>query len=109
MLFNKLAQAANPRFNITDNFGFAGYRTLGDVLTKFTVPAFEIAGTLVVLYFVFGAFKLLRSGGDKNEIQAAREMIMHSFIGLTMLLLLFLVIRFLFNYLFGINLSIINV
>ncbi len=84
--FGKIAnQAGNP---IADS-------TVGGRFTQLVQPGFEIAAVAVVIYFIFGAFKILTSGGDKEAVAGARAMITHAIVGFIMLILMFLVLKFL--------------
>ncbi len=50
-----------------------------------------------------GAFKYLRSGGEKEEVQGARQMITHSIIGFIILIFAFFILQFLLSTLFGVT------
>lgn len=88
---------------IGEQFGFGDIKSLGDAISKLVVPGFSVAAAIVVLYFLFGAFKYLQSRGNKEEVAAAREIIIHSIIGFIILMLAFLVLQFLLSSLFGIT------
>ena len=89
--------AAAP-FSLGDSYGFghgSGQVTsLSEVVGKLLPAAFSVAGVMVVFYFIFGAFKLISSGGEKNAVAEAQKMITHAIIGFVMLILLFAVIKF---------------
>lgn len=88
---------------IGDCFGFGGYRSLGEITSNLVMPTFSIAATLVVIYFFLGAFKYLRSGGNKEEVAGARQMITQAIVGFIILIFAFLILQFLLSSLFGIN------
>ncbi|MBI2020448.1 hypothetical protein HYS94_03415 [Candidatus Daviesbacteria bacterium] len=62
-----------------------------------------MAAVLVVLYFLFGAFKYLRAGGNKEEVEGARQMIEHAIFGFILLMFAFLILQFLLSFLFGVT------
>lgn len=64
-------------------------------------PMFAAAAVAVILYFLFGAFFYLRSAGDKEEIQNARNMMTHAIVGFILLIFAFLILQFLLYSLFG--------
>lgn len=88
---------------IGEKFGFGNIKTLGEATSKLVGPAFAITAVLVILYFLFGAFRYLRAGANKEEIEGARQMIFHAIIGFFILMMAFLVLQFLLSSLFGIT------
>ncbi len=86
---------------IGDSFGFGGMTSLGQVTSTLMVPLFYFATFLVILYFLFGAFKYLTSGGNKETVAAARSVITQAIIGFFILMLAFLVLQFILSSLFG--------
>ena len=93
--------------DLATQYGFGGIKSLGQGLGYLVAPAFSIAGTGVVIYFLIGSFKLLTSGGDKNNIQAGKDMIVHAIIGFVLLIAMFLILQYI-PELFGIDLRIIK-
>lgn len=67
---------------------------MGETTSKLVVPAFSLAAAGVVIYFLLGAFKYLRSGGNKEEVEGSRQMITHAIIGFIILMFAFLVLQF---------------
>lgn len=88
-------------FNIGDKFGFGDFTSFGDILSKLVTPVFSVAATLVIIYFLWGAFDLIKSGSNKEEIAGAREKITHAIIGFIILIFAFLILQFLLFSLFG--------
>jgi len=88
---------------IEDHFGYGDIKSLGEGTTKFVEPFFALAAALVVLYFLFGAFKYLKAGGNKEDVEAARQMIQHAVVGFILLMLAFLILQFLLSSLFGLT------
>lgn len=85
---------------IGDNFGFGNIRSLGDATTKLVDPAFSIAATLVIIFFLWGAFKYLQAGENKEEVSAAKQMISHAIVGFILLMFAFLILQFLLGSVF---------
>lgn len=65
----------------------------GALFSKLVIPAFSMAALAVVIYFIWGSFKWIISQGNKEELAAARNMIIHSIIGFILLILLFFVLE----------------
>jgi hypothetical protein len=80
--------------DLRSNFGFGKIDTLGEGFSKLTMPIFEIAGIAVVIYLLIGGIKYITSGGDKNAIASAQQMITHAIIGFVLLVLLFVIVQF---------------
>lgn len=93
----------SPGVNIGEKFGFGDIKSLGEAISFLVVPGFSVAAAMVVLYFLFGAFKYLQSRGSKEEVAAAQQIIVHSIIGFIILMFAFLVLQFLLSSLFGIT------
>lgn len=96
------------KVDISEKFGFGDITSLGEGTSKLIAPIFSIAVVLVILYFLFGAFKYLRSRGEKEELEAAKQMIYHAIIGFIILMLAFLVLQFLLSFLFKIEYKLIG-
>ncbi len=94
--------------DISKDYAFGDLQTLGQGLNRLVLPAFTIAALAVVIYFIIGAVKFITSGGDKEELGKARDMITHSLIGFILLISLFLVIEFVFARLLGTNIQFIQ-
>lgn len=93
---------------IGEKFGFGNITSLGQGTSQLVLPVFSVATSLVVVYFIFGAFKYLTSGGNKEELEGARRMITHAIIGFVILMMAFLVLQFILSSLFGIQFKLIG-
>lgn len=94
----------NPTYakvDISKEYDFGDLQTLGQGVDRLVGPAFGIATTAVVVYFIYAAFKYLTSGGDKEAIASAQKMVTHSIIGFVLLMFLFLAINFIMFRLLG--------
>jgi hypothetical protein len=100
----KPSLAALPTVNIGERFGLGHIKSLGDGISYLVGPAFTIAGIAVLLYFLFAAFKLIFSGGDKTAVAAAKDMITHSIIGVILLIMMFFVLPFILSF-FGVKIK----
>ncbi|MDP3974079.1 MAG: hypothetical protein Q8P92_04610 [Candidatus Daviesbacteria bacterium] len=89
--------------DISQFFGFGDITSLGEGTSRLVAPIFSIAMALVLIYFLLGAFKYLRAGGNKEEVEGARLMIEHALFGFILLMFSFLVLQFLLYRLFGIT------
>lgn len=66
-------------------------------------------GALVVLvYFLWGAIEWVTSAGDSAKLQTARNRMLHSFIGLFLLVTAYTIIGFISGLLFGTNFNILT-
>jgi len=97
------AQSPSPGVNIGEKFGFGGITSLGEATSKLVMPIFSVITAMVIIYFLWGAFNYLQSKGDKEEIEHARQMIIHAIIGFIILMLAFMILQFLLSSLFGVT------
>ena len=88
---------------IKDKFGFGDIGSLGQGTSQLVMPIFSVAAFLVILYFLLGAFKYLRSGNNKEETADARQMISHAIVGFIILMFAFLILQFILDRLFNIT------
>lgn len=67
-----------------------------EIIGNILQPIMVIALLIVLFYFIWGAFDWLTSAGDKGKMEAARNKIMHSTIGVIILastLVLFMIVQ----------------
>lgn len=86
----------NPKggIDIGSCFGFGDITSLGQAINQLVLPVFSIATTAVVIYFLLGAFKYLKSGGNKEELAGAQQMIIHAIIGFVILIFAFFILQY---------------
>lgn len=89
----------NKPVDLCTQFSFCQYGTLGKLLSHFLPTVFTIAGVGVVFYFLIGAFRIITSGGNKEAIAGARNMITHAIVGFVLLMLVFLFALFISEFL----------
>lgn len=63
------------------------------IITNAITIVFTVASLLVLIYLIWGAFKWIISGGDKESLKSAKGMITHALIGLGILALSFVILR----------------
>ncbi|MBI2018219.1 hypothetical protein HYS96_00795 [Candidatus Daviesbacteria bacterium] len=97
------AASPAPGVDIKEYFGFGNIGSLGEGTTRLVEPAFQLTAAVVVIYFLLGAFKYLRAGGNKEELEGARQMIIHAIIGFIILMFAFLVLQFILSNLFKVT------
>lgn len=95
-------------FNIGAKFGFGHINSLGQGTSQLIPAFFSVASFLVILYFLLGAFRYLKAGGSKEDIEAAKQMIIHAIIGFILLILSFLILQFLLSNLFNSDFQVIG-
>lgn len=81
--------------SISESFGFGNITSLGSLANMLILPGFSIATTMVMFYFIIGAFEMITSQGDKAHIVSARAKIYHSIIGFILLAVMFLIFQYL--------------
>lgn len=99
-----LTSPVYAQVNIGDQYGYGYIKSLGQGVSLLVAPTFSIATTLVVIYFLIGAFKFLTSGGDKEALASGRNMITHAIIGFVILIFAFLILQFIPQF-FGFKFS----
>jgi len=94
--------------NISNSYAFSNIGTLGELLSYLGTPLFAIATTAVVFYFTIGIFKFITSGGDKEALASARAMMVHAILGFLILIMVFLVVKLVPQFLGVSGLSVIR-
>ena len=98
-----LPSPAYADVKIGETFGFGAITSLGQATTQLVTPIFSLAGAAVVIYFLWGAFKYLQAGGNKEETAGAQQMITQAIVGFIILMFAFLILQFLLSSLFKIT------
>lgn len=80
--------------DIGKEFGYGWITSLGEGTNKLVIPLFSVASFLVILYFLLGAFKFLKAGGNKEEVEGARQMITHAIVGFIILMFAFFILQY---------------
>ncbi len=89
--------------NIGDKFGFGNIKSVGEATNRGIPTLFSLLAAIVVIYFLWGAFKYIISAGNKEATAEARGMITHAIIGFIILIFAFLILQFLLSSLFNIT------
>lgn len=84
---------------LNKQYAFGNLNSLAEALGFLITPAFSIAAAAVVIYFAIGGVKYLISSGDKNAVSEARAMMTHALIGFILLMMLFLILQFIPEFL----------
>lgn len=66
---------------------------VGTVISNAITIVFVVAALTVLVFLVIGAFRWITSGGNKENVDTARKMIVNALIGLVILALAFLIAR----------------
>lgn len=69
-------------------------RSFTDVLAKIVNIISIIVGAAAVLMIIFGGFRYITSGGDSGNISAAKNTILYAIIGLVIVALAQVIVRF---------------
>lgn len=77
--------------------GAINIETLSDLIIRILNIALTVVGLVSVLFVVFGGFKYVTSGGDPEQIESAKGMIMNALIGLVIVLLALVIVRVVAN------------
>lgn len=91
-----LAQTTQGGINLTPGKPAQGIDPGTDpriIITNAITIVFVVAVLAVLVYLIWGAFKWITSGGDKEGIKGARSMIVNALIGLAVLALAFVIAR----------------
>lgn len=84
---------------LNDQYAFGWIQSLGQGTNFLVEPAFALAALAVTLYFIIGGLQFLLSGGDKEAIGKAQKRITHAIIGFVLLMVLFLFMQFMGEFL----------
>ncbi len=75
---------------------------IGSIVGTVIALIFAVAILVALLYLVWGGFKWLTSGGDKQAVASAREHIVAAIVGLVIIFLSYLVLNLILQF-FGLN------
>ena len=100
-LLNKYDQ-----FSITQSYQFK-FVSIGQLINILIPAIIVFLGLAIFFFIIYGAFKYLTAGGNKDQISSAQGMIVHAIIGFILFLLLFLVVKYITSA-FGLGNSIIQ-
>ncbi|MDO8638583.1 MAG: hypothetical protein Q7R43_03335 [Candidatus Daviesbacteria bacterium] len=89
----------NKPIDLSTEYGFGWIPSLAEGTKLMMGPAFAIAAAVVVLYFIIGGVQFLLSGGDKEAIAKAQKRITHAIIGFVLLMMMFIILQFIPEFL----------
>lgn len=104
---DKIIKVFAQTIDLKTQYGFGGITSLAEAFGYLVRPAFGIAGTAVLIYFLWAASKMVFSAGNKDSVASAQKMITHAIIGFVLLMLTFVVFQFLPQF-FGISFRVIE-
>lgn len=97
-----IEQAQAASVDLSQEFGFGYIGSVATTLEHLLPLAFTVAGLAIIFYFLYGAFKIITAGADKEALASARAMITHSIVGFILLMLMFLILKYITAF-FGIE------
>jgi len=78
-----------------------GKERFSDVATYFITTFLGIVGLTAVAFLIYGGFRYIIAGGSSEQVESAKKTITNSIIGLTIILLSYVIVRVIANTLFG--------
>lgn len=75
----------------------AGASNINTLLTKIINIFSAIVGVIAVIMIIVGGLRYITSGGDSNKVSAAKNTIIYAIIGLVIVALAQLIVRFVLN------------
>lgn len=74
-----------------NGLGFA-IPTIGELLTFVVKAFFVVAGVMALLYLLLGALAWITSGGDKGNVEKARDKIQAAIVGILMIVVVLAIV-----------------
>ena len=87
------------QFNPLCNFTTGSF---GNIVAGFIQIIFVLAVLVALFYLIYGGFRWITSGGDKQAVNAARDHIVAAIIGLVVIFLSYFILNFLLG-IFGLG------
>ena len=91
-----------------DFFNLCNFSLGGGFVSGIISLIFIIAIIVAILYLLWGGIKWIMSGGDKAQLQAAREHVIAAIVGLVVVFLVYFLLNFVLNSFLGQNTGIFN-
>ena len=79
-------------------------RTGENIITAFVNLLFLVAAVLAIIYLILGGIRWITSGGDPKGVEAARKQITYAILGLVIVVLAYLIVNLVGNFLGGVKL-----
>lgn len=93
--------------DLSQIYAFGNYSSIGQIINQLINPFLAICGALVLFYLIYGAIRLMLSGGNKETVASVQKNIQYAIIGLVLILLIFAFINSVPTF-FNANIKIIN-
>lgn len=100
MILTLLAAVQNNAYNTVESTGFAA-PTLTDILTFVIRIFFVAAGTAAVIMLLLGSLSWITSGGNKENVQKARDKILAALVGLILVVVVISAMTMIEQQVFG--------
>src|SRR3989344_7990805 len=76
-----------------NNISPVSFTSLGDVINEFVKYAFPAAGLLVLLYFLYGGYEVMLSGGNPKTLEAGKSKITNAIIGFVIIFISYWIVQ----------------
>jgi len=98
------ADNACPQGSTGANFGKLCNLSIGTTVGTLISFAFILASIVALGYLVWGGVKWITSGGDKSNVETARNHIIAAVVGLVIIFLSYVILNIVLQFFFGVNL-----
>ena len=78
-------------------FGPARQRTATDFIVEVINIALFVVGLLAVVFLIIGGFRYITAAGNEEQVEGAKQTILHAIIGLAIVILSFVIVRIIAN------------
>lgn len=78
--------------------------SIGTAIGSLISFLFIVAAIIALLFLIIGGIRWVTSGGDKSNIEAARDSIIAAIVGLVIIFLSYVILNVVLHFLFGIDL-----
>lgn len=94
----EIPPGANPSVNCANlDSGDEGRNRINDIIAKVINIFSVIVGAVAVVMIIIGGFRYVTSGGDSAKVGAAKNTILYALIGLIIVALSQVIVRFILN------------
>jgi hypothetical protein len=89
--------------DLVPSFVYSNFKSFGQLSSSLILIAFGFLGVLILAFIIWGGYKILTSGGDRDKVASGKGMIIHTIIGVLILFALFEGFNLISVYLLGNN------
>ncbi|MFO0703573.1 MAG: hypothetical protein U0525_02510 [Patescibacteria group bacterium] len=83
----------DPRYQLRNFAPFCNFPTIGSFVNLGTALVAVVAGLLSGFFMFYGSYQYLSAGGDAKKLEAARNRILYSIIGLIIIILAYTIVK----------------